>query len=135
MLEPNGGVAFQQKSAGQKDGCINQAAGYSCLNESTLEAVSPDGFVRIRCCTNERCQGPCRRVGADHVVANNATRQRPPRKLPGGRVAFIQPEGFLWQVGRYCRSMLLAAPLTHPQVSLRLRTRGRRPVEDRGPGV
>ena len=49
-------ITFRQKSAWQKDDCINRNAGYKCPNESTLEAVVPGTSGRIRCCEDEKCK-------------------------------------------------------------------------------
>lgn len=43
-------VYFQKKSSWQKDNCINAG----CQNESVLEAVCGNAFVR--CCENEKCK-------------------------------------------------------------------------------
>ncbi len=51
-------ITFEQKSAFQKEDCINRSAEYDCGNESTMEAVGPEGprQARVRCCEDERCQ-------------------------------------------------------------------------------
>jgi hypothetical protein len=52
------GVTFNEKSASQKEDCINRSAEYNCVNPSTLEAIYPHSdneISQIRCCTNLNC--------------------------------------------------------------------------------
>ena len=51
---PNVKITFEPKSQWQKDDCIRRG----CPNESTLEAVGPQGRVqaRVRCCTDKKCK-------------------------------------------------------------------------------
>ena len=51
-------VVFEEKSAWQRNDCINRGAEYDCQNQSTLQAVFTirNCTRRIRCCTNEKCR-------------------------------------------------------------------------------
>lgn len=47
-------VTFRSKSPWQKDGCINRSTEHVCENESVIEAVCGNTF--IRCCEDEKCK-------------------------------------------------------------------------------